>query len=205
VPHMRVDRDALGADFLMCSSYKFFGPHMGVITMGAELMDRLPAYRLAPAPGFIPDKFETGTQNHEAIAGIPAAVGFIASLGTGATRREQLVSGYERIEAHENRLIGRMREALAVLPGITLYQAPCEVPKTPTVAFTMPSMASEAVCRSLVEDQSVFVASGDFYAMTLADKLGINPQGWVRAGLSPYNTDEEVDRFIEGMTRLARR
>jgi len=83
VPHMRVDRDALGADFLMCSSYKFFGPHMGVITMGAELMDRLPAYRLAPAPGFIPDKFETGTQNHEAIAGIPAAVGFIASLGTG--------------------------------------------------------------------------------------------------------------------------
>ncbi len=205
VPHMRVDRDALGADFLMCSSYKFFGPHMGVITMGAELMDRLPAYRLAPAPGFIPDKFETGTQNHEAIAGIPAAVGFIASLGTGATRREQLVSGYERIEAHENRLIGRMREALAVLPGITLYQAPCAVPKTPTVAFTMPSMASEAVCRSLVEDQSVFVASGDFYAMTLADKLGINPQGWVRAGLSPYNTDEEVDRFIEGMTRLARR
>ena len=203
VPHIAVDRDALGADILLCSSYKFFGPHMGILTMREELMERLQAYKLAPAPSASPDKFETGTQNHEGIAGIPAAVGFIASLGAGATRREQLLSGYERIEAHENQLIGRMRESLVALPGITLYQAPAAVPKTPTVAFTMAGLTPEAVCRCLVEDYSVFVASGDFYASTLADKLGINPAGWVRAGLSPYNTEAEAERFIEGVTRLA--
>jgi cysteine desulfurase family protein (TIGR01976 family) len=198
VPHLKVDRDALGADILFCSSYKFFGPHMGIVTMRAELMERLPVYKLAPAPAFIPDKLETGTQNHEAIAGIPAAVAFIASLGA------DLRSGYELIEAHERHLIGRMRDALAALPGITLYQAPAGVPRTPTLAFTVAGLTPEAVCASLVEEESVFVASGDFYASTLADKLGLNPAGWVRAGLSPYNTEEEADRFIAGVSRLVR-
>jgi selenocysteine lyase/cysteine desulfurase len=204
VPHISVDRDALGADLLFCSAYKFFGPHLGVVTVRAELMERLPVYKLAPAPAFIPDRLETGTQNHEALAGIPAAVGFIASLGAGATRRERILSGYEQIEAHENGLITRMREALAAQPRITVYQAPPAVRKTPTLAFTVAGLAPEAVCRSLVEEQAVFVASGDFYASTLADILGINPAGWVRAGLSPYNTDEEADRFIEGVGQLLR-
>jgi cysteine desulfurase family protein (TIGR01976 family) len=202
VPHLSVDRDALGADMLLCSAYKFFGPHLGIITVRAGLMEQLPVYKLAPAPAFIPDKLETGTQNHEAIASLPAAVGFIASLGTGATRRERLLSGYELIERHEHRLITRMREALAALPRITLYQAPAGVPKTPTVAFTVAGLTPEAVCRALVEEDAVFVASGDFYATTLADKQGLNPSGWVRAGLSPYNTDEEADRFIAGVSRL---
>jgi selenocysteine lyase/cysteine desulfurase len=204
VPHLAVDRDALGADLLLCSSYKFFGPHMGILTMRGDLMERLPVYKLAPAPRHIPDRMETGTQNHEAIAGLPAAVGFIASLGAGAGRREQLLSGYARIEAHENRLIGIMRDCLADLPGITLYQAGPQVPKTPTLAFTVAGMTPEAVCARLLEEESVFVASGDFYASTLADKLGINPAGWVRAGLSPYNTEEEAQRFCAGVTRLAR-
>jgi cysteine desulfurase family protein (TIGR01976 family) len=204
VPHFAVDRDALGADILMCSSYKFFGPHMGIITLRAGLMEQLPVYKLKPAPSFIPDRLETGTQNHEAIAGIPEAVGFIASLGRGATRRERILSGYGAIEAHELRLINLMRDCLAALPGITLYQAGPQVPKTPTLAFTLAGMTPEAVCARLVEDDSVFVASGDFYASTLADKLGLNPAGWVRAGLSPYNTDEEADRFIEGVGQLLR-
>jgi cysteine desulfurase family protein (TIGR01976 family) len=204
VPHISVDRDALGADVLMCSSYKFFGPHMGIITIRRQLMEQLPVYKLAPAPTYIPDKLETGTQNHEGIAGIPAAVDFIASLGSGPDRRAQLVSAFSLIEAHESRLIGRMREALEALPGITLYQAPARVPKTPTLSFTVKGVAQEAVCKRLIEDHSVFLASGDFYAMTLADKLGINPGGWVRAGLSPYNCDEEADRFIEGITRVVK-
>jgi len=204
VPHFAVDRDALGADILMCSSYKFFGPHMGIITLRAGLMEQLPVYKLKPAPSFIPDRLETGTQNHEAIAGIPEAVGFIASLGRGATRRERILSGYGAIEAHELRLINLMRDCLAALPGITLYQAGPQVPKTPTLAFTLAGMTPEAVCARLVEDDSVFVASGDFYASTLADKLGLNPAGWVRAGLSPYNTEEEAERFCAGVTRLAR-
>jgi cysteine desulfurase family protein (TIGR01976 family) len=202
VPHLAVDRDALGADILLCSAYKFFGPHLGVVTMRAELMQRLQAYKLAPAPVAIPDTFETGTQNHEAIAGLPAAVGFIASLGAGGGRREQILAGYQQIEAHEHHLITRMREGLAALPGVTLYQAPASVPKTPTVAFTVAGLTPEAVCRALVEEQSVFVASGDFYASTLADKLGINPDGWVRAGLSPYNTEAESERFVEGVGRM---
>jgi cysteine desulfurase family protein (TIGR01976 family) len=202
VPHIPVDRDALGADLLMCSAYKFFGPHVGVITVRPDLMERLPVYKLAPAPACIPDRFETGCQNHEAIAGIPAAVDFMASLGSGATRRERLLSAYEQIEAHETRLTDRIRKALTALPGIKLYQAPESSRRTPTVSFTVKGIAPEEVCRKLIEDYSVFIANGDFYAMTLADKLGINPAGWVRAGLSPYNCDEEVDRFIEGMTRL---
>jgi cysteine desulfurase family protein (TIGR01976 family) len=193
VPHLSVDRDLLGADILLCSAYKFFGPHLGILSIRAELMERLQAYKLAPAPSGIPDKFETGTQNHEGLAGILPAVEFIASLGAGATR----------IEAHEHRLITRIREGLADLPGITLYQAPAGARKTPTVAFTVRGLAAEAVCRTLLDRQSVFVASGDFYATTLADKLGINPAGWVRAGLSPYNTEAEADRFIAGITGLA--
>jgi len=203
VPHLSVDRDLLGADILLCSAYKFFGPHLGILSIRAELMERLQAYKLAPAPSGIPDKFETGTQNHEGLAGILPAVEFIASLGAGATRKERLRSGYARIEAHEHRLITRIREGLADLPGITLYQAPAGARKTPTVAFTVRGLAAEAVCRTLLDRQSVFVASGDFYATTLADKLGINPAGWVRAGLSPYNTEAEADRFIAGITGLA--
>jgi selenocysteine lyase/cysteine desulfurase len=100
--------------------------------------------------------------------------------------------------------IDRVREGLAELPGITLYQAPAAARKTPTVAFTVRGVARETVCRTLLDRQSVFVASGDFYATTLADKLAVNPAGWVRAGLSPYNTEAEADRFIAGITGLAR-
>lgn len=203
-PHFRVDRDALGADLLFCSAYKFFGPHLGVLSLPAPLMAQLEAYKLAPAPASGPEKFETGTQNHEALAGLRWAVEFIASLGHGPDRRARIETGYQRIEVHEHCLITRMREALAVLPGVTCYSAPATVRKTPTLAFTLADLAPEAVCRRLLEDQSVFVASGDFYATTLADKLGINPAGWVRAGLSPYNTEAEADRFIEGVAALAK-
>jgi cysteine desulfurase family protein (TIGR01976 family) len=204
VPHFKVDRDALGADLLLCSAYKFFGPHLGVATGRAALLDRLGVYKLVPAPMVPPDKLETGTQNHEGIAGLPAAVEFIASLGEGGSRRERLRSGYRRIEKHEGVLIARIREALAELPGVTLYQAPPHVAKTPTVAFTLAGHRPEEVCRHLLNEQSVFVASGDFYASTLADKQGVNPAGWVRAGLSPYNTMAEAERFIAGVTSLAR-
>jgi len=204
VPHIAVDRDAIGADLLLCSSYKFFGPHLGILCMKAGLMERLAVYKLAPAPVTSPEKFETGTQNHEGLAGIRPAVEFIASLGEGGGRRARIIEGYRRIEEYEDRLIARIRAGLAELPGITLYGAPAGVRKTPTVAFTLAGVAPEAVCRRLMEQQSVFVASGDFYASTLADKLGVNPAGWVRAGLSPYNTEEEASRFLEGVAALAK-
>jgi cysteine desulfurase family protein (TIGR01976 family) len=205
VPHFSVDFQALGADLLSCSAYKFFGPHLGFLAIRKELFERLQVYKLVPAPAEAPDKLETGTLNHEGIAGVRAAVEFIAALGSGASRRERIVSGYARLEAHEDRLAGKIRAALAPLPRVRLYQAPPEVRKTPTVALTVEGLSPAQVCRRIIDEASVFIADGNFYAWTLAEKLGINRAGaWVRAGLSPYNSEEEVDRFLEAMLRLAR-
>jgi cysteine desulfurase family protein (TIGR01976 family) len=205
VPHFSVDFRALGADLLSCSAYKFFGPHLGFLAIRRELFERLEVYKLVPAPSEAPDKLETGTLNHEGIAGIKPAVAFIAALGEGATRRERVVSGYARLEAHEHRLAEKIRAALAPLPRVRLFQAPPAVRKTPTVALTVEGLAPSEVCRRIIDEASVFIADGNFYAWTLAEKLGINRSGaWVRAGLSPYNSEEEVDRFLEAMFRLAR-
>jgi len=204
VPHFSVDFRALQADILTCSAYKFFGPHLGIVAVRRGLFEKLEVYRLVPAPSLAPDKLETGTLNHEGIAGIKPAVEFIATLGRGATRRERIVSGYARMEAYENALAERIREALAELPRVRLYQAGKSVQKTPTVAFTVEGMSPREVCRQVIEEASVFVADGNFYAWTLAEKLGLNTHGgWVRAGLSPYNSDSEVDRFIAVMRHLA--
>lgn len=203
VPHFSVDFQALGADILTCSAYKFFGPHLGIAAIRSELFEKLQVYRLVPAPSQAPDKLETGTLNHEGIAGLKPAVEFIASLGTGATRRERIVSGYERMEAHENRLAEKIRATLAGLTRVRLYQAPPSVRKTPTVALTVLGLSPAEVCKRVIETSSVFVADGNFYAWTLAERLGINASGaWVRAGLSPYTSEEEVDRFIAAMTQL---
>jgi cysteine desulfurase family protein (TIGR01976 family) len=204
VPHLAVDFQALGADILTCSAYKFFGPHLGVVAIRAGLFRDLPVYKLVPAPTQAPDKLETGTLNHEGLAAVPAAVAFIAALGTGATRRERIVSGYAAMQAHEHCLAERIRAALAGLPGIRLYQAGPHVAKTPTVALTVAGLSPAEVCRQVLTSASVYVADGNFYAWTLAEKLGLGDSGWVRAGLSPYNTLEEAERFIAAMARLVR-
>lgn len=199
-PHFFVDRDQLGADLLLCSAYKFFGPHVGIAVIREELFDSIQPYKLSPAPASFPDKLETGTQNHEGIAGITPAIQFVASLGKGDTLREQLRTGFEAIEEHENSLADKMREALLEMDGVTLYQADPEIPKTPTIAFRIAGLSPQVVCQRMADEHAVFIADGDFYAMTLADKLGINQEGgWIRAGLAPYNTVEEIDRFIFGI------
>lgn len=202
-PHLALDRNALGADILLCSAYKFFGPHVGIAVVRDELFESLYPYKLKPAPDFIPDKLETGTQNHEGIAGIPAAIDFIASLGEGETRREKLVSAFAKIESYENLLADTMRQGLADIPGVKLFQAPADVPKTPTLAFQLEGFTPLEVCRYMAEEHSVFIAEGHFYASTLAEVLGIEEQGsWIRAGLAPYNTLEEVERFLNGLQQL---
>jgi cysteine desulfurase family protein (TIGR01976 family) len=204
VPHFAVDFRGLGADVLTCSAYKFFGPHLGIVAIRHQLFERLEVDRLLPAPEHIPDKLETGTLNHEGIAGIKPAVEFIAWLGDGSTRRERIVSGYERMEAHENRLAEEIRAALSRWPGVRLYEAPPTVRKTPTVALTVEGMTPAEVARRVIEHGSVFVADGNFYASTLAERLGLNHAGgWVRAGLAPYNSDEEVARFVAAMRSLS--
>lgn len=204
-PHFAIDRDALGADLLLCSAYKFFGPHVGIAVIRQALFEQIQPYKLKPAPAYIPDKLETGTQNHEGIAGIRPAIEFIASLGKGQELRERIRSGYEAIEAYENALAEKIRDALSQNGAVTLYQASSEVPKTPTIAFRVSGWTPQAFCERMCEEYGVFIADGDFYATTLADKLGINESGgWIRAGLAPYNTQEEVERFIQGVRELTR-
>ncbi len=125
-PHKAINMDAIGADLLFCSAYKFFGGHIGIAAVQKSVFEALDTYRLHPAPSTAPGKLETGTQSHEAIASIVPAVDFIAGLGTGSTRRERLVSGFERIERHENGLADIIRQGLADVPGLKLYS-----PKAP--------------------------------------------------------------------------
>lgn len=201
-PHLPMDRDAMGADVLTCSAYKFFGPHVGVTAIGRDLFEGLDVHRLDPAPGHIPDKLETGTQNHEGIAGVKGALDFVASLGSGESARERLLDAMRTVEAYEARLAERFRAALREMPGVTVYAAPEGVRKTPTVAFGVEGRDPLEVCRHAA-DHGYFIAAGDFYASTLSRRLGLaETGGFVRAGLAPYNTEEEVEGFLEVLRGL---
>jgi cysteine desulfurase family protein (TIGR01976 family) len=203
-PHIPVDRDAIGADVITCSAYKFFGPHVGVTAIKRDLFERMDVDRLDPAPDHIPDKLETGTQNHEGIAGVKGAIDFIASLGEGPSRRERLTSAMSAVEEYEADLAAKFRSGLGDLPGVKLYAAPDGIRKTPTIAFRVEGHSPEEVCARMLE-HGFFIAAGDFYASTLAEKLGILDSGaFVRAGLAPYNTQEEVDEFVTALEGLVR-
>jgi cysteine desulfurase family protein (TIGR01976 family) len=196
-PHIPIDRDAVGADALTCSAYKFFGPHVGVTVVRRDLLDAMSVYKVEPAPDYIPDRLETGTQNHEGIAGVKGALDFISSLGDGASLREKLVSGMRAIEEYEANLAEQFRAALREIPGVELYAAPDGVSKTPTIAFRIEGRTPREFCQHVAK-KGYFVADGHFYASTLAEKLGIRDKGsWIRAGLAPYNTGEEVEGLIE--------
>jgi cysteine desulfurase family protein (TIGR01976 family) len=201
-PHIPIDRDAIGADVLICSAYKLFGPHVGVTAVKRDLLEAMSVYKVEPAPGYIPDKLETGTKNHEGIAGVKGALDFIASLADGSSPRDRLVSGMRTVEEYEADLATRFRAALREIPGLKLYAAPDSVRKTPTIAFRIEGHTPREFCEHMAEE-GFFVADGHFYASTLARKLGIHDSGgWIRAGLTPYNTEEEVEGFIESLMRF---
>ncbi|QQE81050.1 cysteine desulfurase-like protein [Alicyclobacillus sp. SO9] len=204
-PHIVVDRNRLGADIVLCSAYKFFGPHLGIAAVKREVFESLDVYKLKPAPDYIPDKLETGTQNHEGLAGLIGALRFIADLGHGLTLRTQLTTAMERIEGYEDSLARRMRQELSHMSGVTLYSAGDTVHKTPTIAFSVEGMAPRAVSETMAENYGIFVADGDFYASTVVERLGLQESGgFVRAGLAPYNTENEVNRFLEALKTLTR-
>ena len=203
-PHIPIDRDTIGADVITCSAYKFFGPHVGVTAISRDLFEGMDVYRLDPAPDHIPDKLETGTQNHEGIAGVKGALDFISTIGEGASQRQRLASGMRIIEEHETALAETFRAALRDIPNVKLYAAPDGVRKTPTIAFRVEGHAPEVVCARMLE-YGYFIAAGHFYASTLSQKLVISDSGgFVRAGLAPYNTEEEVGRFIEALEGFAK-
>jgi len=211
-PHVLVDVAALGADFLACSAYKLYGPHLGVLWGRRSLVEDLDAPKLEPAPTHSPERLETGTQNHEGIVGAAAAVDFLASLAEGvdggldesSPRRARLAATYAALHARGQQLLERLWSGLRELPGVTVYGPPPGEPRTPTIAFTVRGLPAEAVARGLAE-RAVFVSSGDFYATTVVARLGHAADGVVRAGCACYSTADEVQRLIDGVGALARR
>jgi len=205
IPHIHVDMQETGIDMLFSSAYKFFGPHIGMAVIKEDVFEKLDIYKVAPAPSYIPDKLETGTQNHEAISAVKCSVDFIASLGEGGTLIDKIKSGYTAIEEYENSLAEYIRGELTAMPEVTLYQAGNNVPKTPTIAFQVKGISPRDFCIKMCEDHSVFIANGHFYAKTLADLLGISENGaFIRAGMAPYNTIEEAKRFVDGTKEIIR-
>jgi len=202
-PHVLVDVKALGCDFLGCSAYKFYGPHVGMLWGKRDLIASLDVPKLIPAPEASPERLETGTQNHEGIVGAAAAVNYLASFGTGASRRDRLVSAFGFLHAQGNALLDRMWTGLSGIRGVHLYGCAPGKPRTPTVSFVVDGMNSDDVAHGLAR-RAVFASNGDFYATTVIERLGRAADGVVRAGCACYTTAEEVDRLIEGVAAIAR-
>jgi cysteine desulfurase family protein (TIGR01976 family) len=203
-PHELVDVRAIGCDFLACSSYKFYGPHAGILFGRADLVRSLDVPKLAPAPDEAPERLETGTQNHEGIVGAAAAVSWLASLAEGgATRRERLSRAFAVLHQRGDALVARLWEGLGAIDGVTLHGPPPGTPRTPTVSFTLRGHSTEEVARHLVT-RGLYASNGDFYAQTVAERLGRGTDGFVRAGAACYTTADEVDRLVAGVKELAR-
>jgi cysteine desulfurase family protein (TIGR01976 family) len=212
VPHALVDVRALDCDFLACSAYKFYGPHLGILYGKHELLAELDVAKLAPAPAHAPDRWETGTLNFEALAGTTAAIDFLASLGGSAgfgasdTRRAGLARAYDAMHARSEPHFASLWRGLAEIPGVALYGVPPgDAPRSPTVSFTVTGIDSRTVATRLANESGVFTPNGNFYASTIAERLKIGGAGWVRAGLACYTTREEIGRLVHGVRAIANR
>jgi cysteine desulfurase family protein (TIGR01976 family) len=203
-PHFPVDVRALGADFLLCSGYKFYGPHVGVLYSRPGALDRLPTDRLSVQDPAAPYRIETGTLNHAAIDGVRAAVEYIASWGTGASLRERIVDAMTHISAYEHELAKFYHDAVRRIPGVRVWGpdfAPGRV-RAPTVSITLDKMTAAAAATAL-GNQGVCVWDGDFYAARPVEVLGLAQRGGLlRTGISMYNTRDELTRLLTGLERL---
>jgi cysteine desulfurase family protein (TIGR01976 family) len=200
--HDVIDVKAMECDFLACSPYKFYGPHAGVLYARADVLQALDVPKLDPAPNDIPERLETGTQNHEAIAGCGAAVEFLASLSPGSTRRERLVRAMSGLHARGDQLAARLWTGLAELKGVRCFGLPPGRPRTPTISFVVAGLSSGAVAKSLAHE-GIFASNGAFYADTVVERLGQMPDGLVRIGCACYTTENEIARLIETIRRIA--
>ena len=205
-PHVLIDVERIGCDFLACSPYKFYGPHLGVLWGRRELIESLDVPRLVPAPNETPERLETGTLSHEGIVGAAAAVNFLASLSGApdAPRRGELARVYAALHERAEALFSRLWTGLGGIAGVTRYGPPPGSPRTPTVSFAVAGRTSDAVAEGLAR-RGVFVSSGDFYAWTVVQRLGHGSDGVVRAGCSCYTTEEEIERLLAGVEEIAAR
>jgi cysteine desulfurase family protein (TIGR01976 family) len=197
-PHASVSLAGSGADFVGCSTYKFLGPHAGVVAGKEELLERLRPDKLAPASDRVPERFELGTLPYELMAGATAAVEFLADLAPGGatTRRERLEASMAAVEAHEDRLRERLEDGLLALPGATVHSRAAA--RTPTVLATFAGHDPEDVSRHLAT-RGVNAPAGSFYAYEPARRLGLGEAGGLRMGLAPYSDDSDVDRLLEAL------
>jgi cysteine desulfurase family protein (TIGR01976 family) len=205
-PYFLCDVKEMDCDFLTASAYKFYGPHVSVFYAKSKLVESIDFPKLEPAPNVGPERVEMGTLNHEGIAGAAAAVDFYASLAAPADRtrpvRERLAAAYAGLREHSAPQVKRLWESLSSIRGVRLYGPPPHVARTPTVAFTVESIGSTDVARKLSE-RGLFVSHGDFYAQTVVDRLGLQPEGLVRVGCACYTSDEEIERLIDSVRELA--
>lgn len=208
-PHALVDVETWGCDFLACSAYKFFGPHVGILWGRPELLRRLVPYKVRPAADDLPDRWMTGTQSHEGIAGTLAAVEYLASLGrrcepAADNRRAALAAAYRAISRHENQLCRQLLAGLARIPDVKVWgitDAARLDDRVPTVSITH-GRRSPIEMADLLAARGIFAWHGNFYALELSESLGLEPEGLLRLGLLHYNTGGEVERLLEALAEL---
>ncbi|WP_049579016.1 cysteine desulfurase-like protein [Streptomyces sp. SBT349] len=196
--HAAIDVGRLGADFFVCSSYKFLGPHLGILAAAPDLLEGMRPDKLAPSTDAVPERFELGTLPYELLAGARAAVDFLAGLGTPppGTRRERLAHAFAALEEHEHALLRRLEEALTGFGPITPHARAAH--RTPTLLLTFDGRDSADAYRYLAE-RGVIAPAGSFYAVEASRRLGLGDTGGLRVGLAPYNDAQDVDRLLEGL------
>jgi len=203
-PHFSLDVRALNVDFLLCSAYKFYGPHVGILYCREGLLDQLEPDRLRTQDQSAPYKIETGTLNHAAIVGVKAAIEYIAALASGPDLRSKIVSAMKLIGQHERHLASEFYNGLSTLRGITIYGQPFgSALRAPTISFTIESKTAEEVCTRLGE-KGFCTWDGHFYALRAIEALGLLERGGVtRVGISLYNTMDEVSKLLHEIARIA--
>jgi selenocysteine lyase/cysteine desulfurase len=209
-PHRLMDVEAWQCDFAVFSVYKVFGPHLGMLWGTRERLRALAPYQVRPASDALPDRWMTGTQNHEGIAGALAAVDYLADLGHTvapgcASRRAALIAAYDAIAAHEQNLAARLLAGIAAIPRLRIWgiRDPARVAeRAPTVSITHEHLAPASMAARLAE-QGLYAWHGNHYALELCETLGLMPEGTLRIGLLHYNTEEEVERLLSALAALA--
>jgi len=197
-PHFPIDVQAAGMDFLLCSSYKFYGPHLGFLYSKPGKLDQLPVDRLSTQEQHAPFKMETGTLNHAALAGVNATIAFLSSLGTGNNKREKLLIGMKDVNQHEQRLAQRLFREIQTIKKLKIIGPDFDQKqRAPTISFVHDSLSAAEVCHHLAE-QYITAWDGHFYARKAIEVLGLEERGGVtRLGISMYNNEEDIDKVVD--------